>query len=241
VLAGARSPGGAGPARPGRRLRAVLLGTGEVLITFGLVVLLLLGYELWGKVAVVNAHQRDLDRQLSQAWADPTVAPSASPSASPSAPAPPPPEGSAIGRLHIPRLELQWVVLEGVALRDIRYGPGHYPGTAMPGEIGNFAVAGHRSPGIFWDLDQVRAGDYLIVETATDWYVYQVFQNHIVTPRSFEVVAPTPNQSGVAPTQADITLTTCNPKWNNYQRMAVHGTLVLTTPHQQPPPQLSGA
>jgi sortase A len=99
---------------------------------------------------------------------------------------------------------------------------------------------GTAQPGIFWDLDLVRPDDYLIVETRTNWYVYRVFQNHIVTPTSVEVVAPTPNKPGVPPAEADITLTTCNPKWNNYQRMAVHGSLVLTTPHQLRPPELSG-
>jgi sortase A len=108
----------------------------------------------------------------------------------------------------------------------------------MPGKVGNFAMAGHRSPGIFWDLDQVKPDDYLIVETRTDWYVYQVFQDQIVTPTSVEVIAPTPNKAGVAPTQADITLTTCNPKWDNYQRLVVHGKLILTTPHQLRPPEL---
>lgn len=221
-------PGGGG------RVRAVVRGFGEVLITFGLVVLLLVAYELWGRVAIINSHQHDMDRQLSQAWADPTVGPTPAPSGS----ALPPLSGSAVGRLYIPKLKLQWVVVEGVALSDIRYGPGHYPGTAMPGKVGNFAMAGHRSPGIFWDLDQVKPDDYLIVETRTDWYVYQVFQDQIVTPTSVEVVAPTPNKPGVAPTQADITLTTCNPKWDNYQRLVVHGKLILTTPHQLRPPQL---
>jgi Sortase domain len=55
--------------------------------------------------------------------------------------------GTAIGRLYLPRLHLHWVVVEGVALADIRYAPGHYPGTALPGDPGNFAVAGHRLPG----------------------------------------------------------------------------------------------
>jgi len=175
-----------------------------------------------------------MDKQLSQAWADPTVGPTPAPSGS----ALPPLSGGAVGRLYIPKLKLQWVVVEGVALSDIRYGPGHYPGTAMPGKVGNFAMAGHRSPGIFWDLDQVKPDDYLIVETRTDWYVYQVFQDQIVTPTSVEVIAPTPNKAGVAPTQADITLTTCNPKWDNYQRLVVHGKLILTTPHQLRPPEL---
>src|SRR5262249_17264927 len=107
-----------------------------------------------------------------------------------------------------------------------------------PGKVGNFAMAGHRSPGIFWDLDQVRTDDYLIVETRTNWYVYQVFQNHIVTPTSVEVVAATPNKPGVAATQADITLTTSNPKWDNYRGLGVPGKLVLPTPHALRPPQL---
>ena len=216
------------------RLRAAVRTTGEVLVTFGLIVLLLVGYELWGKVAIIHAHQHDLNEQLSQAWASPTVGPTPSPSAS----TPPPPPGSAVGRLYIPNLKLQWVVVEGVALSNIRYGPGHYPGTAMPGKVGNFAMAGHRSPGIFWDLDKVKPGDDLIVETGTDWYVYEVFQSQIVTPTSVEVIAPTPNRPGVPPTDADITLTTCNPKWDNYQRLVVHGKLILTTPHQLRPPQL---
>jgi sortase A len=218
----------------GSAVRLVVRGFGELLITFGLIVLLLTGYELWGKVRIINAYQHDLDTQLSQQWGNPTVGPTPSTSASDL----PPLAGNAIGRLYIPKLNLHWVVVEGVALPDIRYGPGHYPGTAMPGKIGNFAMAGHRSPGIFWDLDQVQPGDYLIVETQTDWYVYQVFENHIVTPTSVEVIAPTPNRPGLSPSQADITLTTCNPKWDNYQRMAVHGKLVLTTPHQLRPPQL---
>jgi sortase A len=225
-----------GPMR-GSRLRVAVRTAGELLITAGLVVLLLVGYELWGKVAVINAHQHDLNQQLSQAWADPRVA-APNPSASAPTSALPPPSGSAIGRLYIPKLKLQWVVVEGVALSDIRYAPGHYPGTAMPGKIGNFAMAGHRTPGIFWDLDEVKPGDDLIVETSTDWYVYEVFQSHIVTPTSVEVIAPTPNEPGVAPANADITLTTCNPKWNNYQRLVVHGKLILTTPHQLRPPQL---
>jgi LPXTG-site transpeptidase (sortase) family protein len=225
---------------PGTRLPAVLRVAGEGFVTFGLVVLLLVAYQLWGQVRVIDAHQRDLNQQLSQAWGDPTIAPSASPSASASpAPIPEPPEGDALGRLYIPKLKLEWVVVQGVALKDIRYGPGHYPGTAMPGETGNFAVAGHRSPGIFWDLDQVQPDDYLIFETATEWFVYVVFQNQIVTPTSFEVIAATPDQPGVTPTQADITLTTCNPKWANYQRMAVHGTLLFTSPHDQRPSELA--
>ncbi|MEN3304293.1 MAG: sortase [Micromonosporaceae bacterium] len=216
-------------------VRLVARSTGEVLITFGVVVMLLAVYEVWGKGAIIHDHQNALNSQLSQSWGDPAVGPSAS-AAAPDAP----PPGWAIGRLYIPTLKLVWVVVEGVDLKDIRYAPGHYPGTAMPGQLGNFSIAAHREPGMFWDLDRVRDGDDLVVETRTSWYVYQVFQTHIVTPHSVEVVAPVPNQPGAAVTQKDMTLTTCNPKWDNYQRLAVHARLVGSYPHSARPSLLGG-
>lgn len=227
------------PGRFARTVRAVARTGGELMITFGLILLLFVAYQLYGRVGMIKDHQRDLDRRLTQNWAAPPTVPSTAPAApSAAAPQPPPPDGSAIGRLYIPKLDLQWVVVQGVSLDDLRGAPGHYPDTAMPGQIGNFAAAGHRERGMFWDLDQVQAGDYLIVETATDWYVYRVYQNEIVSPHAMEVIAPTPDKPGVTPTQADITLTTCNPKWDNYQRMIVHGTLVQTTPHDVRPTEL---
>jgi sortase A len=156
----------------------------------------------------------------------------------------PPPSGGAIARLYIPRMSKQWVVVEGVQPADIRRAPGHYPGTAMPGQSGNFSVAGHRIPAIFWDLDQVRKGDALIVETRTTWYVYHVSSIEVVNPHAVQVVAPVPNQPGKKPTadQRFLTLTTCNPKYNNYQRLVVHGTLdTAPTPRTGPrPAELGG-
>jgi sortase A len=227
----------------GTAARALRL-TLELAASLGAVILLLVAYLTWGRIGMVEAHQGALAAQLSHSWGGPTVARSDSPEPTASATTPPVPtdagisEGAPIGRLYIPRLGLDWVVVQGIAANDIRWAPGHYPGTALPGVVGNFAVAGHREKGLFWNLDELRPGDYLIVQTSTDWYVYQVFQNHVVTPASVEVLAPTPNQPGVPPTQADITLTTCNPRWDNYQRMVVHGSLVQVTPAGQRPVQL---
>jgi sortase A len=108
---------------------------------------------------------------------------------------------------------------------DLAYAPGHYPDSALPGQIGNFSVAGHRSPAIFWDLDKVRVGDAVIVETKDMYYVYNVTENVIVLPTAVDAVAPVPGSPGKAPTEAMLTLTTCNPKWDNYQRMIVHAKL----------------
>jgi LPXTG-site transpeptidase (sortase) family protein len=214
----------------GTMVRTGVRSFGEVLITLGVVVLLLAAYEVWGKAAVVASHQDELDRQLEQSWAfpPPTVAPS--PEAEPEAEATPqplgPPPGHAIARLYVPRIGKHWVVVEGVGLEDIRYAPGRYPSGALPGEIGNFAVAGHRNPATFWDLDRVQQGDTIVVETQNTWYTYRVTRNHIVTPDAVEVVAPVPGEPGVAPTRAMLTLTTCHPKWDNFERLIVHAELV---------------
>lgn len=204
----------------GSRIRTGVRGLGEIMITFGVVVLLFAAYEVWGTTAVIGSHQDTLDQQLSEEWdqPDPTVGPT--PSASPN-----PLAGNAIARLYIPKLAKQWVVVEGVTQKDIRYAPGHYPSSADPGKIGNFAVAGHRNRATFWRLDELDPGDAIVVETKTDWYVYKVVQTRIVLPTQVEVVAPVPGRPGVRPTQAMVTLTTCNPKFDNYQRLIVHGEL----------------
>jgi sortase A len=227
----------------GSVVRTVARGSGEVLITFGLIVLLFAAYELWGKSAIVNAHQNDLQRQLDQAWATaPTVSPTESAGPVP-APAnlPKPGNGKVIAALFIPRMGKHWVVVQGVTPADIRYAPGHYPNTALPGQIGNFSVAGHRTPAIFWDLDQLRTGDPVVVETADSWYIYEVVGSEVVTPNAVQVIAPVPNRPGVPPTTAMLTMTTCNPKLRNYQRLIVHAELARTDTHSAGrPPELGG-
>ncbi len=228
--------------RSGGPLRTTARIVGEVFIALGLVVLLFAVYEVYGKTAIINSHQTQLDQQLQNSWnsATPTPAPNESSSRKiPALLAPPP--GNAVARLYIPKLHKHWVVVEGVSLHDIRYAPGHYPGTALPGQIGNFAVAGHRVPAIFWNLDQLHTGNTIVVETRDNWYVYKVTVQEIVTPHSVEVIAPTPDKPGVKPTRAMLTLTTCNPKWDNYQRLIIHAKLVSTTPHASGAPVALGS
>ncbi|HEX7746237.1 MAG TPA: class E sortase [Micromonosporaceae bacterium] len=208
------------------RIRAGVRISGELMITFGLVVLLFAGYEIWGKSVIVDAHQDDLSHQLAQAWnrepaTDPTVAaPAATASRKPAV------VGKPIAGLYIPKLGKNWVVVEGVSQKDIRYAPGHYPGTAMPGDPGNFAVAGHRNRATFWRLDELVPGrDAIVVETKTNWYVYRVIKKRIVRPDQVEVVSPMPLG---APKRRLLTLTTCNPKFDNYQRLIIHAELEYT-------------
>ena len=205
----------------GSRLRTGIRLAGELMITFGLIVLLFAGYEVFGNAAKVQDEQNTLDSELTQQWNGPTVARSGP--AGPAAPG-----SNLVGRLYIPKLGKEWVVVNGVRPQDIRYAPGHYPDTALPGQIGNFSVAGHRIKKIFWRIDELQPGDVIGVETQTSWYVYQVTGHEIVRPSAVEVVAPVPDRPGQKPTQALLTLTTCNPKFNNYQRLIVHAQLTLT-------------
>ena len=220
----------------GSILRSTMRGTGELMITFGLVLLLFAAYEMWGNTAIVDAHQDQLTQQLDDVWAnpDPTVSASPVPGATAS-PAPGPNLANAVARLYIPRLNKQWVVVEGVTQADIRYAPGHYPKSAMPGQPGNFSVAGHRNRATFWDLDLMDNGMPIIVETKTSWYIYKVVLKRVVLPTQVEVVAPKPpvvkSREGKL-----LTLTTCNPKLDNYQRLIIHADFDREMPRSGPKP-----
>ncbi|WP_328464097.1 class E sortase [Actinoplanes sp. NBC_00393] len=213
----------------GSRIRTGIRATGEVMITFGLVVLLFAGYQVFGNSAAVQSEQDDLAAELDQAWADPTVAPTADNNVK----APKAPKDGLVGRLYIPKFDKKWVVVNGVQPDDIRYAPGHYPETALPGEVGNFSIAGHRIKKIFWRLDELRTDDVIGVETRENWYVYRVYDLEIVKPHQVEVVAPVPGKPKAKPKEALLTLTTCNPKFNNYERLIVHAKLVDTVPRNQ--------
>jgi LPXTG-site transpeptidase (sortase) family protein len=210
------------------RLRAGIRISGELMITFGLIVLLFAGYEVFGNSAKVQDEQNALGDELDQAWNDPTVAPSSAVPKGPAAPG-----DSLVGRLYIPKLDKEWVVVNGVRPQDIKYAPGHYPDTALPGQVGNFSVAGHRIRKIFWRLDELKPGDVIGVETRDYWYIYQVYGHEVVKPTAVQVVAAVPDKPGLRPSKALLTLTTCNPKFNNYQRLIVHAELASKVKRNQ--------
>ena len=106
-------------------------------------------------------------------------------------------------------------------------GIGHYEGSAMPGALGNFAVAGHRvtygKP--FNRIEELAVDDPLVVQTPDTWYVYRVTNAEVVSPTQTEVLAPVPGQPGAAPTEAMMTLTTCHPMYSARERYVVHAVL----------------
>lgn len=129
-------------------------------------------------------------------------------------------EGDVVGEIYIPRFGQQWkrLIVEGTSEEQLaRHGMGHYPMTQLPGQLGNFAVAGHRSgygeP--LGNVPELKEGDPIIVRTENYWYVYHYTNHEIVLPNQVEVIAPVPNKPGQAPDNRYITLTTCEPRYTS--------------------------
>ncbi len=130
------------------------------------------------------------------------------------------PEGSTLGRIVIAKIELDDVMFEGVTRDTLKKGPGHMPGTPVPGQPGNAVVSGHRTTygRPFYDLDALSYGDPIEVETATGMHVYEVRKTLIVDPTDVSVTEPIAG--------AWLTLTTCNPRFSAAERLVVQAVLV---------------
>lgn len=224
-------------------LRSAIRGTGELLITLGFVVLLFCVYQLvWTNVSA-RAIESDARTSLEEQWSRPPIEVSSPQPSQGRLPTPTVSPGDAFAVLYIPRLGKSWAkaVVEGVTLDDLRGTIGHYPASQLPGQVGNFAVAGHRATNgePFRDLPAVRPGDKVYVRTQKTWYVYTIRSTEIVQPTEVDVILPVPKRPGVAPTESLITLTTCNPRWASYERWITYGVLTDTIPSSKgPPPEL---
>lgn len=154
-----------------------------------------------------------------------------------------PESGEGFGILHIPALgDWSWVVVEGVDDDDLARGPGHFPETALPGEVGNFAVAGHRATHgePFADLDRLAEGDPVVVETVDGWLVYEVTWVRILSPHATEVLAPVAGHPGEKAVHRTLTLVTCHPRWSSTERLVVGAQLVERRGADAGPPSVLG-
>lgn len=238
--AGSNRPRHARSVRRGNLARTVVRGIGQSLITLGLVLLLFIVYEVWVTDQINEGRQSELTQDLRQRWdtgEDPLARPDGGPAQLPLG------EGFAFIRIPSFGLDYVRVVLEGTDEDKLTEGPGHYPDSALPGEVGNFALAGHRvgrgSP--FLNLDQLQPGEAIIIETSDTWFVYRMLEDpatgdsdgdvaaipgrEIVDPGAIEVVAPVPGEPGAVPTRSLLTLTTCHPKFSAAQRLIIHAEL----------------
>ncbi|GII84693.1 hypothetical protein Ssi03_26830 [Sphaerisporangium siamense] len=192
---------------------------GELSVTGGLVMLLFCAYLLWGTSSYTEWYQSVLKRRLLETSKAVQHGGKLSKIDL----------GDAVALIRIPRLgrDYEYAVLEGVTPEDLRRGPGHYPGTAAPGAVGNFVLSGHRTTyaAPFNRIDELRRGDEIVVEAPKARYTYRVSGKSVVDPSQVEVIAPVPGQPGRRPSEAMITLTTCHPEYSARQRLIVFGVL----------------
>ena len=190
----------------------------------GAIILLFVGWQLWGTAIAQHHAQATLQSQFqAEVAAHRHVTP---PKSGPTliaatANLPQPAEGSVIARLEIPKIGLDQYVVMGTAEADLDKGPGHYIGTALPGQAGNVAIAGHRTTqgAPFNRLGQMAHGDLIILTTTSGQvFRYVVSQNPVaVSPSDVAVL----NDFG----DNRVTLTTCNPEYSATQRLIVVGEL----------------
>jgi sortase A len=208
------------------------MAVGRVILVAGILILLFIPYLLWGTGLMTARTQSQLRSQFGAAQLHSGTPPvkhlSAPPrgTTQPALPvAPPmtdPPIGSAVGELSIPKIGLSMVVVEGTGVAQLQAGPGHYPTTPLPGEMGNAAIAGHRTTYLhpFYNLDALAPGDPITVVTLQGIFLYRVTASLVVSPTDVSVVDQT-----LTPT---LTLTTCNPRYSASQRLVVHAALVAS-------------
>lgn len=136
--------------------------------------------------------------------------------------------GEVFAKLRAPRLGENYVrqIAEGTSMNEVlnKVGIGRYRTSSLPGEIGNFALAGHRAGngGPFRNIDQFQAGDLVYVETAEAVFTYRYLETKVVAPDEVGVIAAFPEGMSVQTSNDKfLTLTTCTPIYINTERLIV--------------------
>jgi sortase A len=154
-----------------------------------------------------------------------------------------PDQGESFGLVYVPRLrDKAWAqpLLSGIEADQLNAGIGHFPHSVLPGQVGNFAIAGHRAtygePFAF--IDQLKSGDRVIIRTNAGWYVYSLTKDKIVKPEDVWVVDPVPGDLSATPTEAIMTIVTCEPRWGSEKRWIWWGELIEVLPADSPPAEI---
>ncbi len=216
-------------------IRGTVRTFGELCITAGLVLILFVVWQLWWTDIQANRDNEVLADELTQDWAnqDPNELPD-----DPDEPVVAEPVGKneAFGIFYIPRFgdDYYRTVAEGVDLEPVlnRMGVGRYPNSAMPGEVGNFSIAGHRVT-YGKPLNQIanlRPGDEIIVQTKDGFYTYTFRNFDIILPDAVEVLSPVPDEPDFKGKDRILTMTACNPMFSARERYVAYAELTDWTP-----------
>ena len=212
---------------------------GELFITFGVVMLLFVTYQLWWTNVLAGQETDRAKEQIEDTWAKGGDKDDDKPEAFE------PGQGFAI--MYIPKLDVVVPIAEGINKTKVldKGMVGHYAEgklkTAMPSDKqGNFAVAGHRNTHgePFRYVNRLKAGDPIVVETQDAYYTYEMASILPQTaPSNVSVIDPVPKGSGFTKPGRYITLTTCTPEFTSTYRMIVWGKLVEERPRSKGKPE----
>lgn len=238
----------------GRSRRTALLGiSGEVLITTGLLIGFFWVWFIYVNDFVVGASQNTAGAELSQSFQelteDQTFGKAYGSSGGRDDSVEPPvlarvANGEAFATLYVPRFGEGFArpIAEGVdlptVLNNSRLGVGRYPDTQALGEIGNFAVAAHRTTygAPFAEIGELRVGDRIYIETREGWYVYRFRNLEYVWPTEVSVLNEVPQFSGIEPTERILTMTSCHPRFSEAERVIAYSVFESWYPRESGPP-----
>lgn len=239
------------------RRRASVTGVlGEILITVGVVVMLYVVWQLWIGDLIYGAENNAKGTALSEQWqaagsdeTQPQPLPEAT--ADPEQPASPvfepvvvpePADTEVFAVMKIPRFGPEYAVqMAGGVTRPGTLDPigiGHYPGTKMPGEVGNFALAAHRTTfgKPFADIANLHVGDAIVVQTEGGWYTYTFRTLEYVTPDQVDVLLDVPQAPDTPAGERYLTMTSCSPKFSLAERIVGYSVFESFQPTSEGPP-----
>lgn len=220
---------------------------GELLVSCGVLLGLFVVWQLWWTDVEGNRAQQQIVADMG--WEQPEKnGPAVTTEHREEPPAVEPPAmGETFAQLFVPRWGDDYVkpVAEGTDKATVldTIGVGHYEKTALPGELGNFATAAHRTTygKPFNKIHELKQGDAVVVRTEKNWYVYKVTDSKIVLPQNIEVISPVPGLMPGEPlpelTERYITLTSCHPMFSAAERFIVHGELDYWAPVSEGTPK----
>lgn len=214
-----------------RKPAKVMLVLSDALITFAIFAIMYAGYQTVWSMYVSQQNVAQAKAEVELKWT--------------SDPASKPELHKSFAFIYIPRLQdkvWELPITRGVDPEDLVSGLGHYPDNALPGEKGNFALAGHRATygEPLANIDQLKQNDEVIIQTSSNWFIYKLILDEIVEPDAMWVLDENPggiiNKTGV---EEMITLTTCHPRWGSTSRWIWWGVLTEVRPLDQVPESIS--
>lgn len=237
------SKGSAGSSAPKRRPRVTVVGVlGETLMTFGVIMLLFVGWKYWLNDLIVGHQQNQASSSLSSELAAQQGATQVDAGGVVIGQAPAI-DNTRFAILYVPAFGPEYMrpIAEGTGYSEVLdENIGHYTDTAMPGEVGNFAIAGHRlaygAP--MQKIHELKVGDPIIVETSAGWYTYIFRSGEYVQPTQVDVLDDVPRMPEAEGGDRIMTLMSCNPYWSTAERIIAYATFDSFTPRSAGAPAI---